>query len=76
MGTATNLLAALVAATLAALLLVALAYHEIGLTAEATRSSALGAAGLVCVTLAAASLVKLSKLRFRDRPRRRALEPA
>jgi membrane-bound lytic murein transglycosylase MltF len=61
MGTATNLLAALVAATLAALLLVALAYHEIGLTAEATRSSARGAAGLLCVTVAAASLVKRRK---------------
>jgi hypothetical protein len=41
--------------------MVQLAYHEIGLTAETIRSNALGAAGLLCVTVAAASLVKRSK---------------
>jgi hypothetical protein len=55
METATNLLAALVAATLAALLLVAVASYECGLTAETIRSNALGAAGLLFVTVGAAS---------------------
>jgi hypothetical protein len=61
MGTVTNLLAALASATLAALLLVTIAYYEVGLAAETIRAHALSAAGLLSVTVAAASLLKRTK---------------
>jgi len=57
MGTAANLLAALASA----LLLVIIAYYEIGLAGEIIRAYALSAAGLLSVTVAAASLLKRKK---------------